>query len=107
MSIARVSRIAASSAPAMRRADDVAATKAPGMALVPLQGAAQAGSTSLHLNRPDASFVTHLIATAQHIPQTRILRRAAIADVQAAYRSVANQNEKEGWSSGVRLRLTA
>ncbi|WP_316161197.1 hypothetical protein [Bradyrhizobium sp. SZCCHNRI20481] len=36
-------------------------------------------------SRPDASFVTHLIATAEHLPQTRTLRRAAPADVHNAY----------------------
>lgn len=37
------------------------------------------------LGRPDASFVTQLIATADHAPQTRNLRRASCADAQAAY----------------------
>lgn len=37
------------------------------------------------LNRPDASFVTQLIATADHVPQTRSLRRGSPADAQAAY----------------------
>ncbi|TAH68681.1 MAG: hypothetical protein EWM45_02325 [Rhodopseudomonas palustris] len=41
------------------------------------------------LPRPDASFLTHLIATAQHSPQTRTLRRASSADANAAYRSTA------------------
>ncbi len=107
MSIAKISRIAASTAPMMRRAGDVPAAKAASVALVPIERAAQAEPTSMRLNRPDPSFVTHLIAMAQNIPQTRILRRAATADVEAAYRSVANQNEMAGWSSGVRLRLTA
>jgi hypothetical protein len=50
--------------------------------------------------------VTHLIATAEQSPQTRILRRAATADVEAAYRSVANQNETI-YVAGLRMRLTA
>ena len=37
------------------------------------------------LTRPDASFVTQLIATAEHAPQTCCLRRASPADAQAAY----------------------
>jgi hypothetical protein len=37
------------------------------------------------LNRPDASFLTQLIATADHAPQTRVLRRGSCADAQAAY----------------------
>ena len=35
--------------------------------------------------RPDTGFVTHLIATAEQLPQTRTLRRAAPADVHSAY----------------------
>src|ERR1700676_3319262 len=96
MSIARVSRIAATSAPMARRAGDFPAAKAPSTALVPLEPAVQASPASLRLNRADPSFVTHLIAMAELSPQTRILRRAATADVQAAYRSVANQNEMAG-----------
>ena len=37
------------------------------------------------LSRPDAPFVTHLIATAEQAPQTRRLRRASLADAQTAY----------------------
>ena len=37
------------------------------------------------LNRPDASFVAQLIATAEHVPQTCCLRRGSGADAQAAY----------------------
>jgi hypothetical protein len=37
--------------------------------------------------RPDANFVAHLIATAERLPQTRQLRRAAPADALSAYRS--------------------
>jgi hypothetical protein len=35
--------------------------------------------------RPDPSFVTQLIATAEQAPQTRVLRRGSCADAQAAY----------------------
>lgn len=35
--------------------------------------------------RPDPVFVTHLIATADHVPQTCSLRRASPADAQNAY----------------------
>jgi hypothetical protein len=58
------------------------------------------------LTRPDPSFVAHLIATAELNPQTRSLRRAAPEDVQAAYRSVANQNQPPT-PPGVRMRQTA
>jgi hypothetical protein len=36
-------------------------------------------------SRPNASFVTHLIATAEQAPQTRSLRRGSLADAQIAY----------------------
>ncbi len=37
------------------------------------------------LNHPDASFVTHLIATVEQAPQTRALRRASLADAMSYY----------------------
>jgi hypothetical protein len=58
------------------------------------------------LTRPDPSFVAHLIATAEMSPQTRLLRRAAPEDMQAAYRSVANQNQIVT-PPGVRMRQIA
>jgi hypothetical protein len=58
------------------------------------------------LTRPDPTFVAHLIAMAEMSPQTRSLRRAAPGDVQAAYRSVANQNQPPA-PPGVRMRQTA
>jgi hypothetical protein len=54
------------------------------VALVPVM-------TAVHWPRvPDqqlsrADFVTQLIATAEHVPQTRSLRRATPADAKAAY----------------------
>jgi hypothetical protein len=36
-------------------------------------------------SRSRADFVTQLIATAEHLPQTRSLRRATSADAKAAY----------------------
>ena len=35
--------------------------------------------------RPDPTFVTQLIATAERAPQTSDLRRASLADAQTAY----------------------
>ena len=58
------------------------------------------------LTRPDPSFVAHLIAMAELSPQTRLLRRAAPQDVQAAYRSVANQNRTMS-APGLRMRHIA
>ncbi len=37
------------------------------------------------MSRADPTFVTHLIATAEHVPQTCSLRRATPADAQTAY----------------------
>jgi hypothetical protein len=39
----------------------------------------------LPLPRPDPSFVTQLIATAEQVPQTRTLRRASPEDALSAY----------------------
>jgi hypothetical protein len=55
-----------------------------GTALVPL-------TPALHwihkapLSRPDPSFVTQLIANAEHLPQASRLRRASSEDAQMAY----------------------
>jgi hypothetical protein len=47
----------------------------------------------IRLPRPDASFVTQLIATADHSPQTRSLRRASSADAHAAYQSTVHRGQ--------------
>ena len=39
------------------------------------------------LPRPDPSFVTQLIANAEHLPQATRLRRASSGDAQVAYGS--------------------
>ena len=54
------------------------------MALVPVVPSVQ-WSHPAHLQRADSIFVTQLIATAEHDPQTRALRRATLADAQSAY----------------------
>jgi hypothetical protein len=43
-----------------------------------------------------ADFVAHLIATAEHVPQTRSLRRATPADAQTAYRACQSQHPGAG-----------
>jgi hypothetical protein len=54
------------------------------VALVPVIGAAHRSRTpEQRLSRAD--FVTQLIATAEHVPQTRGLRRGTSADAKAAY----------------------
>jgi hypothetical protein len=52
--------------------------------------------------RPDPTFVTHLIATAERAPQTRLLRRGSLADAQTAYG--AGQISRNG--TGFRTRQT-
>jgi hypothetical protein len=78
-----------------------------GVALVPVVVAPRRRApVSQALTRPDPCFVTHLIAMAEMSPQTRLLRRAAPEDAQAAYRSVADQN-RTVTPPGVRMRQTA
>ncbi len=66
---------------------------------------------TLHWSRvPDqqrsrADFVTQLIATAQHVPQTRSLRRATPADAKAAYGARWHKAPVQG--SGIRTRQIA
>jgi hypothetical protein len=105
MPIAKVSRITAHPRHETPDTSDVPA-KAASVALVPLVTAPRKFAPVAHgLTRPDPSFVTHLIAMAELSPQTRLLRRATPEDVQAAYRSVANQNRTR--PSGVRMRQIA
>ena len=59
--------------------------KPPCVALVPLVRSAPWSRRAGQLPRPDSIFVTHLIATAEQVPQTRSLRRATAADAQTAY----------------------
>ncbi len=57
-------------------------------------------ASHLEPSRPNSIFVTHLIATAEQVPQTRSLRRATPADAQTAYQ--ANQHQLVG--AGARMR---
>ena len=50
-----------------------------------------------HPHRPiqrTAAFLTHLIATARHLPQARVRRRAEPAEVIAAYRATIDKLHK-------------
>jgi hypothetical protein len=106
MSMAEVNWTAAGAELAAPKAGDPPA-KAASVALVPVVAAPRRLTLAAPgLTRPDPSFVTHLIAMAEQSPQTRMLRRAAPADVQAAYRSVANQNRTVA-PPGVRMRQIA
>jgi hypothetical protein len=54
--------------------------------LVPRVVSAQwSGMPNQLVSRPDPTFVTHLIATAEHVPQTRCLQRATPTEAQTAY----------------------
>ena len=70
------------------------------VALVPLIPAAQWTHGLGRRWTPNSIFVTHLIATADHAPQTRGLRRAAFTDAQTAYN--AHQSPPRGVGSRMR-----
>jgi hypothetical protein len=65
--------------------DLLAEVRPPCVALVPLVQSAQWSRPHILLPRPDPTFVTQLIATAEQMPQTRFLRRGTVADAQTAY----------------------
>jgi hypothetical protein len=81
------------------------ATKVASVALVPLHSPPGRLAPIVPLARPDAPFVAQLIATAERTPQTRLLRRAAAADVHLAYRSAAGRDHET--APGVRMRQSA
>jgi hypothetical protein len=62
----------------------LADAKPPCVALVPVIQSVH-WSRVPHQQLSRADFITQLIATAEHVPQTRSLRRATPADAQAAY----------------------
>jgi hypothetical protein len=71
------------------------------VALVPVVTSTQWSQIpSKQQSRPNSTFVTHLIATAERVPQTRSLRRATPADARTAY--TANQHPVQG--AGIRTR---
>ena len=55
-------------------------------ALVPLAFTERRARRRWYRWAPDPIFVTHLIAEAQQVPQARRVRRASLADAEAAYR---------------------
>jgi hypothetical protein len=71
------------------------------VALVPIVTAAKWSQISVsQLSLSNSTFIAHLIATAEHVPQTRSLRRATPADAQSAYST--NQHRLHG--TGMRAR---
>jgi hypothetical protein len=71
------------------------------VALVPVIPAAHWSGVPDQL-RSRADFVTQLIATAEHVPQTRSLRRGTSADAKAAYRASLHRAPLAG--AGIRTR---
>ena len=69
--------------------------ESPCTALVPVAPSMQ-WSAKLPLPRPDPTFVTHLIASAEQVPQARRLRRATSADAQLAYAARPNPRPRIG-----------
>ncbi|MGA2054785.1 MAG: hypothetical protein ABSG88_05710 [Bradyrhizobium sp.] len=61
------------------------AAKAASRALVPLAYTERRSRRRWYRWAPDPIFITHLIAEAQQVPQARRMRRASLADAQAAY----------------------
>src|SRR5215831_17294860 len=61
-------------------------------ALVPLVPSAHKAAI-VPLPRPDPTFLTHLIATAEQLPQTRKERRAAPVDALSAYRALQPRSQ--------------
>jgi hypothetical protein len=73
----------------------------PCVALVPMVTAARWSQvSSSQRSLPNSTFVAHLIATAEHVPQTRSLRRATPADALTAYST--SQHRLHG--AGIRAR---
>ena len=68
----------------MAAADGMDTTPA-STALVPMAPGSYCAPVSSRVSRPDPTFVTHLIATAQQVPQTRHLRRAAPQEALSVY----------------------
>jgi hypothetical protein len=106
MPIAELSRVALSAPYATR---EIGAAPAPSglsdNALVPVAATAQRSALAgQSRSLSEAPFLTHLIATAEQIPQTRTLRRATPAEAQAAYRSTP---QKAAAVIGVRVRQKA
>ena len=70
------------------------------VALVPMaQPTEWTRTASQQPSRPASTFVAQLLATAEHAPQTRSLRRATAADAQTAYSA-----NRQARAAGIRTR---
>ena len=76
-------------------------------ALVPIEQPAMSQNQLFTRARPDAPFVTQLIATAAGASQTRLLRRATPADALKGYGCVAGHSMEPLKPNGVRVSLVA
>ena len=75
------------------------------VALVPMvQPTEWARTASRQPSRPASTFVTQLLATAEHAPQTRSLRRATAADARTAYSASQHQVQIQARVAGIRTR---
>lgn len=96
MSITVTSRITPTTSHPMRRAGDMVIERvtpkatAPIQTLTPTEPVQRTAPASLRTARADPAFVTHLLATAEQVPQTRTLRRADAGDADMAYRKAAS-----------------
>jgi len=86
-------------------AQGASARRTASTALTVVEGSGGGERRSFAITRQDPSFVTQLIATAAHVPQTRQLRRASPEDAQSSYRAAlgnaAPQAEPRGAMSRV------
>jgi hypothetical protein len=84
MTVSRITLAIGPNTTKVEAADGVPAQEAvPSRALIPVGRTERIpGSRAA---RPDASFVAHLIAMAEHAPQTRAMRRETTATAHALY----------------------
>ena len=83
------------------------AEKATGRALVPLTLSDAPVASALSIVRPDARFVTHLIATAIQAPQTRNHRRAPVEDAVTRYADAGAREKAPQAANGAALSRVA
>ena len=70
------------------------------VALVPLAQPTEWTTAHQPPSRPASTFVAQLLATAEHAPQTRALRRATEDDAQTAY----SARRPQAGAAGIRTR---
>jgi hypothetical protein len=94
MVITAAQRVSATTSHPMRRAGDFTVGSVPDPAPVAASAVVQTepplrSAPTSRVARPEAPFLAQLIATAEQDPQTRALRRADVAVVNAAYRAAS------------------